>query len=454
MAAEAHLVIICNQPTLLRGRGTAFDGPGFEVGGTISLPSINGKTHSSRIQEIRGAEELVLNTPFEGQDAILQLTSKRNLESGGPDRDFEGCIFRVAPHVDQTQVYDAVFKRLDAGGCIGIFPEGGSHDRPDLLPLKAGVAMMALGALALNPNCNLKIVPCGMNYFHAHKCRSRAVIEFGNPIEIPAKLVHQYKTRKRREAVSTLLETIYQSLVNVTVISPDYETLMLAQAVRCLYNPTEKRLPLSRVVEINRRLVKGYSQYQNDPRMKQLKESVKKYNEQLRLLGINDHQVEYARFSIVQVVSTLFFRVGKISILAIGTVPGLVLFAPVFIVSKVYSHRKSKQDLKASTVKLQGHDVMASWKVLISVAFAPLLYALYTIVLTYWFYHNRIQGCAPEWIAEKVPIWILILLELALFISITFAALLIGEVGMDILKSLRPLVLCLNPTSANTLARL
>ena len=188
--------------------------------------------------------------------------------------------------------------------------------------------------------------------------------------------------------------------------------------------------------------------------MKQLKESVKKYNEQLRLLGINDHQVEYARFSILQVVSTLFFRVGKISILAIGTVPGLLLFAPVFIVSKVYSHRKSIQELKASTVKLQGHDVMASWKVLISVAFAPLLYAFYTIVLTYWFYHNRIQGYAPEWIAEKIPIWILILLELALFISITFAALLIGEVGMDILKSLRPLVLCLNPTSTNTLSKL
>ena len=124
------------QPTLLRGKGTAFDGPGFEVGGTISLPSINGKTHSSRIQEIRGAEELVLKTPFEGQDPILQLTGKRNLESGGPDDDFEGCIFKVAPHVDQTQVYDAVFKRLDADGCIGIFPEGGSHDRPDLLPLK------------------------------------------------------------------------------------------------------------------------------------------------------------------------------------------------------------------------------------------------------------------------------------------------------------------------------
>jgi len=224
--------------------------------------------------------------------------------------------------------------------------------------------------------------------------------------------------------------------------------------VRRLYNPTGKKLPLSSVVEINRRLVKGYSQYQNDPKMKRLKASVKKYNEQLRLLGIYDHQVEYARFSILKVVSTLLYRLGKVSVLAIGTIPGLILFGPVFIVSKVISHRKSQQDLKTSTVKLQGHDVMATWKLLISLAFAPLLYAWYTVILTYWFYYNRFQGYAPVWVENKVPMWLLILLELALFISITLAALLIGEVGMDILKSLRPLVLCLNPTSANALGKL
>jgi glycerol-3-phosphate O-acyltransferase/dihydroxyacetone phosphate acyltransferase len=78
----------------------------------------------------------------------------------------------------------------------------------------------------MNPNCNLKIVPCGMNYFHAHKFRSRAVIEFGNPIEVPTELVQQYKEGKRCESVGVLLEIIYQALVGVTVLSSDYETLM------------------------------------------------------------------------------------------------------------------------------------------------------------------------------------------------------------------------------------
>ena len=87
---------------------------------------------------------------------------------------------------------------------------------------------MALGALAANPDCGLKIVPCGLNYFHAHKFRSRAVIEFGAPIEVPKGLVDQYSKGEKREAVRALLEIIYNGLLAVTVTSPDYDTLMVS----------------------------------------------------------------------------------------------------------------------------------------------------------------------------------------------------------------------------------
>lgn len=87
---------------------------------------------------------------------------------------------------------------------------------------------MALGSLAANPESNVKIIPCGMNYFHAHKFRSRAVVEFGTPIEVPKELVDLYKSGERREATRQLLETVHQALVAVTVSSPDYDTLMVS----------------------------------------------------------------------------------------------------------------------------------------------------------------------------------------------------------------------------------
>ncbi|KAI4130020.1 MAG: hypothetical protein LQ338_001954 [Usnochroma carphineum] len=309
---------------------------------------------------------------------------------------------------------------------------------------------MALGSLAANPESNVKIIPCGMNYFHAHKFRSRAVVEFGTPIEVPKELVDLYKSGERREATRQLLETVHQALVAVTVSSPDYDTLMLIQAARRLYNPTGKKLPLPMIVELNRRLVKGYSYYKDDPRIVNLQKSVNDYNKQLWLLGVRDHQVEYAKFSIPTVIFTLIYRLGKLSVLAIGTLPGLVLFAPVFIASKIISIKKSREALAASTVKLEGRDVVATWKLLVALALAPLLYVFYTVLLTWWTYRNRVQGYMPTW----VPLWLVVVFGFVFFPAITFAALRFGETGMDILKSLRPLVLCLNPTSANTLSKL
>ena len=106
---------------------------------------------------------------------------------------------------------------------------GGSHDRTDLLPLKAGVSMMALGAMADHPNLQVKIVPVGLSYFHPHRFRSRAVVEFGSTLDVPAEFVEMYKEggTKKREAVSKFLDLVYDALKTVTIRAPDYDTLMV-----------------------------------------------------------------------------------------------------------------------------------------------------------------------------------------------------------------------------------
>lgn len=106
---------------------------------------------------------------------------------------------------------------------------GGSHDRTDLLPLKAGVSLMALGAMADNPKLKVRIVPVGLSYFHPHRFRSRAVVEFGSALDVPEELVEKFKQGgpEKREAVGKLLDLIYDGLKTVTVRAPDYETLMV-----------------------------------------------------------------------------------------------------------------------------------------------------------------------------------------------------------------------------------
>jgi hypothetical protein len=86
---------------------------------------------------------------------------------------------------------------------------------------------MALGTVASKPDCNLKIIPVGMNYFHAHKFRSRAVLEFGTAIDIPDELVKKFDGPGRREAIGEMLENVRQGLISVTVTTPDYNTLQV-----------------------------------------------------------------------------------------------------------------------------------------------------------------------------------------------------------------------------------
>lgn len=451
-----------NDPTLIRGRGTRFDRDA-EVGGMIFLPSAKGQASTNvDIAEIIGPEEIRVKRPFKTRLALVQLTGRDDIDESGSftNKDFkgikdgyEGTKYKLAPHIDQTKVYEAVFDRLRSEGCVGIFPEGGSHDRTGLLPIKAGVAIMALGAMADSPHINLKVVPVGMNYFHAHKFRSRAVVEFGQPIEIPAELVEMYKNGQRRDAIGSLLDTVYQGLAAVTVQTPDYDTLMLIQAARRLYKPTGKKLPLPYVVELNRRLAMGYERYKDDPRIVKLSADVKEYNKQLRYLNIRDHQVQYVRMPIHTVVFTTIYRVLKLLVLLVGTLPGLMLFTPVFVLTKYISIRKAREALAGSSVKIQGRDVMATWKIMTALFFAPILYNTYICIFVWRVYADRLWGYwdyVPGWI----PLYAAFPIGWILFPLITFAALRFGEVGMDIFKSLRPLVMCLNPTSSFNIQQL
>eukprot|EP00834_Sanchytrium_tribonematis_P008501 NODE_1021_length_2597_cov_0.482786.p1 type:complete len:342 gc:universal NODE_1021_length_2597_cov_0.482786:747-1772(+) len=139
--------------------------------------------------------------------------------------------FKYQQPTNYADMYKVVADHLHEGNCLGIFPEGGSHDRSELLPMKAGIAIMALSTLVEYPNCGLKIVPCGLSYFHADRFRSRAVVEFGPPFEVPEELVEMYKTggSQKREACGKLLEMIVTGVRNVTVTAPDYQTLEVLQ---------------------------------------------------------------------------------------------------------------------------------------------------------------------------------------------------------------------------------
>ena len=126
---------------------------------------------------------------------------------------------------------------------------------------------------------------------------------------------------------------------------------------------------------------------------------------------------------------------------AILALPGVILNGPIFILASIISRKKAKgasvfvgprtalnsiaEALAASTVKVAGRDVLGTWKVLISLGAAPLLYGLYAFIAT----AVMIRAGAPL----KYRLWTPFIVVSALpFIG--YAALKFGEAGMDVLK--------------------
>ncbi|GMF03799.1 unnamed protein product [[Candida] boidinii] len=227
---------------------------------------------------------------------------------------------------------------------------------------------MALGAMAKNPNCNVKIVPCGMNYFHPHKFRSRAIVEFGKPIEIPKELVNRYNNPETsKDSIRELLDIITKGLKSVTVTCPDYESLICVQMARRLYaNNFSSRLSLESIVEMNRRLVRGYLHFIDEPYVINLKKNILEYNDMLKIMKIPDHLVESEQGkSKLSILKLFLINLFKIVVFGSLSLPGVILFSPIFIATKMISDKKRREALAGSTVKIKAIDVIATWKILV-----------------------------------------------------------------------------------------
>lgn len=418
-------------PLLIQGVGTQFTAQ-LRTRSQVVLPKAT-QYATAEVAEVISDTEIRLRSPLAGPNVDEALRGE--LEQGGSA---PGSAFSTMPYVDQREMYSSVYRSLSAGECIGIFPEGGSHDRTDLLPLKAGVVIMALGAMANDAQLDVKIVPVGLSYFHPHKFRSRAVVEFGEPISVPRDLVTKFEHggTNKREAIGAMLDIVYDGLKSVTMRAPDYETLMVVQAARRLYMVPGQSHSLSDVVEMNRRFIMGYLEMKDDPRIVSLRESVLTYNTHLKQAGLRDHQVERASRSGLRSLGLLLTRIVMLLAWSGCALPGAVLNLPVMLVARYVSHRKAKEALAASQVKLYGRDVLATWKVLVSLGFVPTLYATYAIIAT-------VVAARRGWSARAVrrtPLAVLVLLPVISMYTLKFA-----EVGVDVYKSLPPLVVSLLP---------
>ena len=333
------------------------------------------------IDKIISDTEIQLKRPFTSPETLNFL--KRN-----------PSLYCWIPVLDPESVYESVDQAFNDGDMVGIFPEGGSHDQTTILPLKAGVAIMALRFLShklseedlkgTNICPQLSIVPCGLCYFSPDEFRSKASVEFGTAVMVESSLVLSYKQggSERRAAISSLLTKIREALLHVTISSPDYELLQLAILVKNLYRPRNRRLSLCERNEIIRRFIEAYHLMQDQVDIQKLKANIIEYQHLLRVHGLYDSQIS----SLVPIprykaIFRLAFFCVFFIVLLVFSIPGKIMNFPIRLVAIIIAEKKAKQALQRSSVKITGKDVIATWKLITACIIAPIMFFLYSLIL-------------------------------------------------------------------------
>jgi glycerol-3-phosphate O-acyltransferase/dihydroxyacetone phosphate acyltransferase len=325
--------------------------------------------------------------------------------------------FKIFPNLNQEDLYNTVWDTLDHNGCIGIFPEGGSHDRVSLLPLKAGVTIMALGALQRNPNLKLTIIPCGMTYFSGHRFRSHVCMEYGAPITISTLMVQTYKTDKKT-ACGQLLNLITERLKAVTVNYPDSESMKIIQTAKRLYKPVGMEMSSEQYLGLCRRFVEGYMKIREQEPIKKISAKIQAYNNELLKYGLKDYQSQTLEMSSWKLAQRILFLIMTL----ILSLPGLILNMPIGGIAKYLGRKEAEKALKGSNVKVEGKDVIASYKIIVGFVLVPVTYAIYAILVSW-----------------KYGLFVGLMFYLALpFIS--YASVLVVEQDLAIYKTIIPVI--------------
>ena len=137
---------------------------------------------------------------------------------------------------------------------VAIFPEGTTHDRPRMDPIKTGAARIALGARAAGAT-RLAIVPVGLTFPDKVALRSTALVQFGPPIELDV-VSPDAVDDTDTAAVRELTEVIDRGLRDVSLDLPDVETALALEqaALVALSSPADPDPSLEDRYDLVRRL--------------------------------------------------------------------------------------------------------------------------------------------------------------------------------------------------------
>ncbi len=166
----------------------------------------------------------------------------------------------------------------------------------------------------------------------------------------------------------------------MTITAANSETLEACFTVRQIIVPDGLVLSLSQKVAISRVLAASFKVNANAPMFLELRAKAIEYKSSLAGLGLSDAQLHTAKFNRAMLLFWLLLRLTQLLVCVTIMLPQLVMFVPVGMIVRRIAMRKAAEAVKASSVKVKGLDVVATWKLLAGAVLVPLFHILYLLV--------------------------------------------------------------------------
>ena len=277
-----------------------------------------------------------------------------------------------------VETFVAARKLLARGGTIGICPEGISHDKPGLQPIKTGAARISLAAVSTGEVSNLKIVPAGLYYTSKTRFRSDALLYFGVPIDVEPVTLEPDGTPPR-DAVRKLSSQIEKALRNVILDARHEEELQTtARAERIFTSEPYEGVSdsLKDELRLQQRFIRAYSvlQARQPERLRKLELRMIRFEEELKQAGVDPEELSPPGST-----QRVFASIVKRSILF------LLMLGPATIGTITHYPAYKLGGFLATRLSRDSEDVISTVKIISAMLLFPLTWIVLTVLAYVYF---------------------------------------------------------------------
>ena len=264
-----------------------------------------------------------------------------------------------------TEMFEAVAAALAAGDAICIFPEGISHSKGRLEPLRTGAARMTLAAE--RNGTEVALVPVGLNFDRKTAFRSRVTVVFGRPFS--AKDLLAGHDDDLAPAVRALTQRIAQHMRGLLIEADPIADAALVDRVDRLYTAARGRPhdPSERLAR-RRTIAEGIDRLRQvaPDKYDELLLRLRRYDQRLRRFGIRDRHLDWQ----IDNRDALAFAARELAFAALLlplSLLGLLVFAVPYYLTGIAARMSTREhDVLATAQVLTGAGIYGTWMVILS----------------------------------------------------------------------------------------